>query len=133
MIFSNLAREVRVSVDTVRRWVDKRVNPHYGFLVRPWHKNISRSLRKEPKWFARDWAMIQAAGARPETFVACHLLKAVEGWTDLGFGTFELGYLRDTDKRWVDFIVVRDGEPWFLVEVKRSYWDFSGFMSRPPK
>jgi predicted AAA+ superfamily ATPase len=64
--------------------------------------------------------MIQDAGARSETFVACHLLKAVEGWTDLGLGVFELGYLRDTDKREVDFIVVRDGEPWFLVEVKHA-------------
>jgi hypothetical protein len=52
--------------------------------------------------------------------VACHLLKAVEGWTDLGLGVFELGYLRDKDKREVDFVVARDGEPWFLVEVKRG-------------
>ena len=30
-----------------------------------------------------------------------------------------LGYLRDKEKREVDFVVVRDGElPWFLVEVK---------------
>jgi hypothetical protein len=27
--------------------------------------------------------------ARAETLVACHLSKAVEGWTDLGFGEFE--------------------------------------------
>ena len=32
-------------------------------------------------------------------FVACHLLKAVEGWTDLGLGSFELRYLRDKLKR----------------------------------
>ena len=29
-----------------------------------------------------------------------------------------LGYLRDKEKREVDFLVVRDGEPWFLAEVK---------------
>jgi hypothetical protein len=46
------------------------------------------------------------------------LLKAVEGWTDLGFGQFELRYLRDKMKREVDFLVVRDRRPWFLVEVK---------------
>ena len=46
------------------------------------------------------------------------MLKAVEGWTDLGFGDFELRYLRDKQKREVDFIVVRDRKPWFLVEVK---------------
>jgi predicted AAA+ superfamily ATPase len=54
-------------------------------------------------------------GARAETFVACHLLKAVEGWTDLGFGDFELHYLREKQKREVDFIVVRDRKPWFRV------------------
>ena len=59
-------------------------------------------------------------GARSETFVACHLLKAVEGWTDLGLGNFELRYLRDKMKREVDFLVVRDRKPWFLVEVKLS-------------
>jgi uncharacterized protein len=48
------------------------------------------------------------------------LLKAVEGWTDLGFGQFELRYLRDKQKREVDFVVVRDRKPWFLVEVKKS-------------
>ena len=31
-----------------------------------------------------------------------------------------LFYLRDKKKREVDFLVVRDGEPWFLVEVKKS-------------
>lgn len=59
-------------------------------------------------------------GVRAETLVACHLLKAVEGWTDLGFGDFDLRYLRDKQKREVDFLVVRDRKPWLLVEVKVS-------------
>jgi hypothetical protein len=50
--------------------------------------------------------------------VACHLLKAVQVWEDLGLGTFGLHYLRDKDQREVDFLVVRDDRPWFLVEVK---------------
>ena len=44
--------------------------------------------------------------------------KAVEGWNDAGFGAFGLGYLRDKEKREVDFLVVRDGAPWLLAEVK---------------
>ncbi len=118
LIYGSLAREVRVSVDTVRRWIDTLCNLHLGFLVRPWFKNISRSLRKEPKWFLRDWAAIVDTGDRAETFVACHLLKAVDGWNDMGLGKYELGYLRDKQKREVDFVVIRDGTPWFLVEVK---------------
>jgi len=68
----------------------------------------------------RDWAGIRDPGRRAETFVACHLLKAVEGWTDLGYGEFELYYLRDKEKREVDFLVTRDRKPWFLVEVKAA-------------
>ena len=120
LVFDNLARQVRVSADTVRRWVAALSDLHLGFLVRPWFKNVSRSLRKEPKWFLRDWAAVRDAGQRAETFVACHLLKAVEGWNDLGLGAFELGYLRDKEKREVDFVIVRDGEPWFLVEAKHE-------------
>jgi len=120
LIYSNLAREIQVSVDTVKRWIDLLARLHYGFLVRPWFRNVAKSLRKEPKWFLRDWSGVLDDGARAETLVACHLLKAVEGWTDLGFGDFELRYLRDKQKREVDFLVVKDREPWFLVEVKMS-------------
>jgi hypothetical protein len=119
LIYGNLATEVRVTVDTIRRWVDVLQSLHLGFLIRPWFKNVSRSLRKEPKWFLRDWASIEDPGDRAETFVACHLLKAVDGWNDMGLGDFELGYLRDKEKREVDFLVARDGKPWFLVEVKQ--------------
>jgi predicted AAA+ superfamily ATPase len=59
-------------------------------------------------------------GNKAETFVACHLLKAVDGWNDMGLGTYELGYLRSKEKREVDFVLVRDGKPWFLVEVKHG-------------
>jgi uncharacterized protein len=120
LIYSNLAREIQVSVDTVKRWVDLLARLHYGFMVRPWFTNVAKALRKEPKWFQRDWSGLADDGARAETLVACHLLKAVEGWTDLGFGEFELRYLRDKQKREVDFLVVKDRKPWFLVEVKLS-------------
>ena len=120
LVYSNLAQEIQVAVDTAKRWIDLLGRMHYGFLVRPWFKNIAKALRKEPKWFLRDWSGLADDGARAETFVACHLLKAVEGWTDLGFGDFELRYLRDKQKREVDFLVVRDRQPWFLVEVKMS-------------
>lgn len=118
LVYANLAREIQVSVDTVKRWVDLLARMHYGFIVRPWFRNVAKALRKEPKWFLRDWSGVADEGARAETFVACHLLKAVEGWTDLGFGDFELRYLRDKQKREVDFLVVRDRKPWFLVEAK---------------
>jgi len=118
LIYTTVAKRVRVSGNTVRSWVATLCAFHYGFIVRPWRRNVTKALRKEPKWFLRDWSDIKDPGKRAETFCACHLLKAVEGWTDLGLGTFELRYVRDAQKREVDFIVIRDGEPWFLVEAK---------------
>lgn len=118
LIFSNLAREVGVATDTVRRWIDVLERLHFGFQLKPWFANVAKALRKEPKWFLRDWAGVEDPGVRAETFVACHLLKAVEGWSDSGLGRFELRYLRDKLKREVDFIIVRDRKPWMLVEVK---------------
>ncbi len=51
---------------------------------------------------------------------ASHLLKATHWWTDLGLGKYELFYLRDKEKREVDFLVVKNSKPWLMVEVKSS-------------
>ena len=118
LVVSNLANEIRSAPNTVKSWISTLCSLHFGFLVKPWFRNIEKSLRKEPKWYLLDWAAIVDPGKRAETMTACHLLKAVETWTDLGLGAFELRYLRDTRKREVDFLVTRDNTPWFLVEVK---------------
>jgi predicted AAA+ superfamily ATPase len=120
VVYSTLAREVRVSENTIRSWISTFCALYFGFLVRPWHRNVARGLRKEPKWYLRDWSGVEDPGRRFETMVACHLLKAVETWTDLGLGDFELRYIRDKQQREVDFLVLRDGKPWFLVEAKQQ-------------
>jgi len=120
LVFRNLAGTLSTSPISVRRWVNTLVSLHHGFLLRPWHRRVTRSLVKEPKWYLRDWSGIEDPGARAETFIACHLLKAVEGWTDLGLGDFGLCYLRDKEQREVDFLVVRDKTPWFMVEAKKG-------------
>jgi predicted AAA+ superfamily ATPase len=120
LVYSSLAGDLGVAVETVRRWVDTLESFYAGFRVRPWFARVAKALRKEPKWFATDWSDVDDRGARAETYVACHLLKAVHGWTDLGLGSFELRYVRDKQKREVDFLVVRDRKPWFLVEVKSN-------------
>ena len=119
LVYKNLAVEVGVDEKTIKKWIKVLKNLYFGFEVRPWFKNVENSLRKTPKWYMRDWSQIEDEGKRAETLVACHLLKAVEGWTDMGYGQFSLGYLRDKQRREVDFVVVKDDRPWFLVEVKK--------------
>ena len=118
--YSTLAKKTRVSVDTIRRWIVTLESLYYCFSIRPWTKNITRSLLKEPKYYLWDWSQCTDKGARNENFIASHLLKAVHYWTDQGLGEYELYFLRDKDKREVDFLVSKNQKPWFMVEVKSS-------------
>ena len=121
--YTSLAKKVRVSVDTVRRWISILESLYYCYSIRPWTSNVSRSLLKEPKYYLWDWAQCTDIGARNENFIASHLLKAVHFWTDLGLGSYDLHFLRDKERREVDFLVSRDKKPWFMVEVKSSMND----------
>ncbi len=118
--YSNLAKKVRVANDTIRRWIKTLEAFYYCYTITPWSKNITRSLIKEPKVYLWDWSVIDNPGARYENFIASHLLKAIHYWNDQGYGKFCLHYLRDLEKREVDFIVIKDEKPWFLVEAKSS-------------
>lgn len=120
LVYSSLAHDLNVTEPTVKQWISVLKSLYYGFEIRPWFRNVENSLRKTPKWYLRDWSQIEDEGKRNETMAACHLLKAAEGWTDLGFGDFALYYLRDKQKHEVDFLVTKDNNPWFLVEVKTS-------------
>lgn len=59
-------------------------------------------------------------GKRRENLTALHLLKACHYWTDSGQGLFDLHFVRDKEKREVDFLIVRDKKPWVLIECKSN-------------
>ena len=50
--------------------------------------------------------------------VASHLLKYCHWMEDTEGHAMELRYVRDTDKREVDFVVMKDRKPLFAVECK---------------
>lgn len=118
--YTSYANKIRVTVETIRRWIDTLSQLYYCFIVKPWSKNVTRSLLKEPKFYLWDWSLIDDIGARAENFVAAHLLKACHYWVDRGLGQFELYFLRDKEKREVDFLVTKNNKAWFIVEVKNS-------------
>jgi predicted AAA+ superfamily ATPase len=118
--YASLSRKIRASENSIRRWIATLESLYYCFSIRPWKRNIARSLLKEPKIYLWDWSVVSEPGAKFENFIASHLLKAVHWWQDNGFGDYGLYYLRTKDKREVDFLVTRDAHPWFLVEAKSS-------------
>ncbi|MCH9631000.1 MAG: hypothetical protein S4CHLAM37_10110 [Chlamydiia bacterium] len=118
--FNELAKKIHVAAETSRRWVETLKALYFCYTIQPWSTNIPRSLLKEPKIYLWDWSLVEDKGQRLENFVASHLLKAIHFWTDRGYGEYGLHFLRDKEKKEVDFIVTKDNEPWFLVEVKSS-------------
>lgn len=116
--YSNTATKIRVSNFTVRHWMDILEELYYCFKIHPWSTNVERSLLKNPKYYLWDWSRIKDKGARVENFVASHLLKAVHYWNDTGQGQYDLHFIRDKEQHEVDFLVVENGNPWMLIEVK---------------
>lgn len=117
---SVLAKQAGVSPDTIKRWIEILQSFYFCFSLKPYAHHVPRSLLQEPKYFLWDWSGIVDKDARNKNFVASHLLKAIHFWTDQGLGIFELYFLRDKEKREVDFLVMKNKKPWFIVDVKVS-------------
>lgn len=120
--YSRLSKKIQVADQTVRKWINMLENFYYGFTIRPWYQNVARAITKDPKFYLTDWSAISNSdmGKKAENLVACHLKKAVDFWNESGSGNYSLHYLRDKEKREVDFAVIRNKKVWFLIEVKNS-------------
>ena len=114
----SLAKHVRVSHTTIRRWLQILKMFYYCFELKPWSTNIPRSLLKDPKMYLWDWSLVEDKGARFENMVASHLKKAVDFWNEAGLGVYGLYFIRTKEKKEVDFLVVANNKPLFLVEAK---------------
>ena len=52
--------------------------------------------------------------------VACDLWRAVTLWSDMGYGTFDLHFVKNKEQQEVDFLISRDRAPFLLIEAKFS-------------
>jgi len=116
----NLARDIGVSFDSVRNWLDLFDHFFLTFRIAPWTQRVARSILKEKKVYLMDYAGIESAGARFENMVAMELFRAVQTWNDSGLGDFSLHYVRNKEQNEVDFLVAGNHKPLFLVETKLS-------------
>jgi len=63
------------------------------------------------EWYLWDWSLLPDHGPKFENFITSHLLKYCNFIEDTEGFSMELRFLRDTDKREVDFVVLKDGPP----------------------
>ena len=113
-----LARLLPASHDSVERWIAILERLYVCYRLAPFGARLIRAVRKERKLYFWDWSQVEAGGARFENMVAGHLLKYCHLIEDTEGHAMELRFLRDTDGREIDFVVLRDGRPEFAVECK---------------
>lgn len=114
----SLREDLGVDHKTVERWITILESLYVSFRIPPYGSPKIRAVKKEQKLFLWDWSTIEDDGARFENLVASQLLKYCHWHEDVGGERMELRFLRDTDKREVDFVVLKDRRPLFAVECK---------------
>ena len=116
----SLVDVLNVSHKTIKNWIDVLHGVYLVFTISPWHRNIKRSIIKEKKLYFFEWPLVFDSGLRFENLLAVNLRRMAVRFTETGLGNFEVFYIRDKEKREVDFVLVKDNKPVALFEAKES-------------
>ena len=123
IVLSNIAKEIQISPKTAKLWLEALNRMYICFSVWPYTRKLPRAIQKPPKVYFFDNADIISetdAGSRFENLIATHLLKKIHYLEDSRGYQFELKYIRDKEAREVDFIILKEGKVFALIEVKLS-------------
>ncbi len=119
VVMANIAGDLQVAPQTVKRWIGILAAMYLCFPVYPLSRNMPRAIQRPPKVFFYDNGDVRGdSGAIFENFVATHLLKKLHYLEDSTGVRYELLYIRDKEKREVDFAILKDGRVDELIEAK---------------
>jgi len=118
---NNLRQDLSVAFETAERWVTILENLYFCFRIQPYGVPNLRAAKKEKKLYMWDWSVCDDEAARFENLVASNLLKYCHRIEDWEGDRMELQFVRDSQGRELDFVVVREGKPEFAVECKVSH------------
>jgi len=104
-----------VSVNTAASWLQALCEDGCLFMLQPHDFGSDRNFRKRRKFFFQDAARVADTHAALVNQVAIALRQAC----DASEGRLRLAYIRDKEKRAIDFALVRDGKVATLVQVRR--------------
>jgi len=119
--YQSLSEDVAVSPNTIKKYIEILEAVYVIFRITPFSKNISRSLRKEPKIYFFDNGLVKGdEGAQLENLTAVCLLKHVYANIDYKAENYALHYLKTKEKEEVDFALAKDNQLECIIEVKHS-------------
>jgi predicted AAA+ superfamily ATPase len=117
---NSIREDIEVSHRAATSWLSILEMFYYHFRIYPHQSNIIRSIKKEPKLYLIDWSEVPDESARFENLVGSHLLKLIQYMQEYEGYSAQLNFLRNVDKKEVDFLVSIDNKPWFCVEAKQT-------------
>ena len=115
---NSIREDLQVSPNTVAHWIEILENMYYCFRIFPFGSEKIRAVKKSGKLYLWDWSEVESSGPRFENLVASQLLKYCHLQEDSEGHKMELRFIRDTDLREVDFVVIKNKKPVFAVECK---------------
>lgn len=121
----SLEEDLQVSQPTVQRWIKILELVYYCYSVAPYGAPKIRAVKKLQKVYLWDWSQVEDDGFRFENLVAGHLIKYCHFIEDTQGYNMDLRYLRDTDGREIDFVVLKNKKPIFAVECKSGEKELS--------
>ncbi|MCZ0932905.1 MAG: DUF4143 domain-containing protein, partial [Oligoflexia bacterium] len=129
------------SPKTVQNWLEWLERLYIVFKVKPYSKNIVRSLKKMPKYYFYNWVLVKHnKGLLFENFIACSLLKENQLREDIKGEKRGLYYTRNKNKQEIDFLLTKDQKAIALIEAKWAndslhshFKSFSNYFNNIPK
>ncbi|MBF0275586.1 MAG: ATP-binding protein, partial [Nitrospinae bacterium] len=115
---NSLREDLKASHEAVSRWVSILENVYYCYRISPFGLEKIKAIKKDQKLYLWDWSPCENEGIRFENLVASNLLKFCHFHEDTQGVKMELRFIRDKEKREIDFVVIKDDEPLFAVECK---------------
>ncbi|MFN8943874.1 MAG: ATP-binding protein [Pseudobdellovibrionaceae bacterium] len=122
---ANLRQDLGVAFETADKWVSIFENLYYCFRLQAYGFSVARAANKEKKVFMWDWSLVEDPAARFENLIASQLLKFCHFHTNYDGEKMELNFYRDSNKRELDFVVMKNRKPLFAVECKTGERDLA--------
>ena len=117
----SLSEDLEVAHKTIKNWLEILERFYFCFQISPFGSKNIRAVKKEQKLYLYDWSELEGSenkGKQFENLMACQLLKYCHFIEDTQGYKMELQFIRDTDKREIDFVVLKQEKPIFAVECK---------------
>jgi len=118
---NSLSEDLEVSPNTVKKYIEILEDLYIIFMIRPFHNLIHRSIKKSPKLYFYDTGFVLGDdGIKLENTVALSLLKHTRYLQDTKGEGVRLNYMRTRTGKEIDFVIVKDNVPEYMIEVKLS-------------